>query len=146
MPLTAASVRSELRQLSNLAGINSWDLVDSSAPKLLGQWLLDHPRDVMDDLANSGELWKERIAILTCFPLIKNGQFREIKRLAKQFLNHEHDLIHKAVGWMLREMGNQDEAELCKFLDRHGNKMPRTMLRYSIERLSKQQRQSYMAM
>ena len=132
--------------LASLDQVNNWDLVDSSAHKILGDWLIDRPRKVLSTLADSGHLWRQRVAVIACLTLIKNGEFKEIKRLARLFLTHEHDLMHKAVGWMLREMGKQDEGELIQFLDRYARRMPRTMLRYAIEKLPKDVRSDYMAM
>tara|TARA_R110002049_G_scaffold4601_1_gene31669 strand:+ start:57466 stop:58179 length:714 start_codon:yes stop_codon:yes gene_type:complete len=131
--------------LANLDHVNNWDLVDSSAHKILGDWLLDKPRTILFTLADSGHLWRQRVSVIACLTLIKQGEYKEIKRLAKQFLTHEHDLIHKAVGWMLREMGKMDEGELIRFLDRHTAKMPRTMLRYAIEKLPADVRRDYLA-
>ncbi len=137
--------RSEIVQfyLDNLDRVNNWDLVDSSAHKILGVWLLTRDRAVLYELAESRHLWSERVSVIACLPLIKDSDFGDILRLAKHFLGHEHDLIHKAVGWMLREMGQQDEASLIRFLAKHYKKMPRTMLRYSIEKLPKAQRRAY---
>jgi putative glycosyltransferase (TIGR04348 family) len=129
--------------LDNLDRVNNWDLVDSSAHKILGVWLLKRDRAVLYELAESGHLWSERVSVIACLPLIKDGDFDDILRLAKHFLTHKHDLIHKAVGWMLREMGQYDEASLIRFLAKHYKKMPRTMLRYSIEKLPPAQRRAY---
>ena len=130
--------------IQHLDQVNNWDLVDSSAHKILGHWLLDRPRDILFTLADSGHLWRQRVAVIACLTLIKQGEFREIKQLAKLFLTHEHDLMHKAVGWMLREMGKQDEGELIRFLDRYSSEMPRTMLRYAIEKLPPDIRRDYL--
>ena len=89
-------------------------------------------------------LWRERVSVIACLPLIKNGDFEDILNLAEHFLDHEHDLMHKAVGWMLREMGKIDEAPLHRFLRQHCPVMPRTMLRYAIEKLPESQRQAYL--
>ena len=131
--------------LEKLDRVNHWDLVDASAHKILGDWLLDKPRKILTVLAKSGHLWRQRVSVIACLTLIKNGEFDEIKRLSKMFLDHEHDLMHKAVGWMLREMGKMDEGELIGFLDRFAGKMPRTMLRYAIERLPEDVRRDYLA-
>ena len=132
--------------LANLDRVNNWDLVDASAHKILGDWLLDKPRKILFTLADSGHLWRQRVSVIACLTLIKHGEFNEIKRLAKLFLNHEHDLMHKATGWMLREMGKMEERELIEFLDQFAGKMPRTMLRYAIERLPQDVRRDYLAM
>ena len=132
--------------LSKLDRVNNWDLVDSSAPKILGDYSLHKPeyRVRIEQLAASGQLWHERVAVLATYPHIKQKDFRLILKLAKKFLGHEHDLMHKAVGWMLREVGKADNSELLKFLDSHAHRMPRTMLRYSIEKLTPEQREHYL--
>jgi 3-methyladenine DNA glycosylase AlkD len=130
--------------LANLEFVNNWDLVDISAPKLLGQYLLDKKRDIIYKLAKSGTLWKERVAILSTFTFIRNRDFDDLIKLAEFFLDHKHDLIHKAIGWMLREVGNRHRPTEVKFLDKHYKKMPRTMLRYAIEKFSEEERQMYL--
>jgi 3-methyladenine DNA glycosylase AlkD len=132
--------------LSNLDSVNNWDIVDSSAPKILGVYSIEVPeyRKRIEQLAASGHLWRERVAVLATLAQIKRGDFRQILKLAKSFLNHEHDLIHKAVGWMLREMGGKDLQPLLAFLDANSTRMPRTMLRYAIEKLPHEQRRSYL--
>ena len=143
-----AERRSELVDfyLTKLDRVNNWDLVDSSAPKILGQHSLNVPsyRKCIEQLAASGQLWRERVAVLATHPHIKKRDFRLILKLATKFLGHEHDLMHKAVGWMLREVGKVDNSELIAFLDKHATKMPRTMLRYSIEKLTPAQREHYL--
>lgn len=130
--------------LANLAGVNNWDLVDSSAHQILGQWLLDKDWSVLIDLAGSGELWKQRVAMIATYAFIRKGVFEPTLKLAELLLSHKHDLIHKAVGWMLREMGNRDlEAELG-FLETHYKTMPRTMLRYAIEKFPEELRQDFL--
>lgn len=124
--------------------VNNWDLVDSSAEKLLGRHLENRSRKVLDELAASDHLWRQRISVIACLHFIKLDDFKDFKRIAKKLLTHPHDLIHKAVGWMLREMGKRDEGELLAFLDRHVKKMPRTMLRYAIERLDEPVRLDYL--
>ncbi len=132
--------------LNHAEWINNWDLVDLSAPKIVGAHLLDNPdkRKVLDQLVVSQNLWRRRIAVLATFPLIKAGQFDEILRLAKILLNDKQDLMHKAVGWMLREVGKKDLSVLIGFLDQNAQVMPRTMLRYAIEKLPETQRQHYL--
>ncbi|MCH7728940.1 MAG: DNA alkylation repair protein [Planctomycetes bacterium] len=130
--------------MRNLDHVNNWDLVDSTAHKILGAWLAERDRDVLDELAASGHLWRERISVVACLHFIKHHDFDDILRLAEQFLDHSHDLIHKAVGWMLREAGNRDEQILEGFLSKHYSKMPRTMLRYAIERLKPARRKAYL--
>lgn len=136
--------------LSALERGNNWDLVDLVAPKILGAWLVDHPeeRGVLYELAAmDGRLWHQRVAMVSCWSLIREGDFEDTLRLARQFLPHRHDLIHKAAGWMLREVGKRGgKAELASFLDRHAAEMPRTMLRYAIERLPEEERRHYMSL
>lgn len=123
--------------LKNIDYINNWDLVDLSAPKILGNFLYLYPeKKILYKLANSKHLWKERISILTTFYFIKKGDFEDILILSEKFLNHSHSLIHKAVGWMLREMGKQNKSILLEFLKKHSNSMPPIMYRYAIEKLN----------
>ncbi|SMP59508.1 DNA alkylation repair enzyme [Neorhodopirellula lusitana] len=133
--------------LANLDAVNNWDLVDSSAPKILGVWLVENPteRGMLARLASSSVIWERRVAVLATFALIRNQEFNEVISLAEMLIDDEHDLIHKAVGWMLREVGNRDANELKSFLQKHAHHMPRTMLRYSIEKLSKEERSRWMA-
>ena len=130
--------------LKNIRQINNWDLVDCSAYKLLGKFLLHKDRQILYDLAESGHLWSERVAVVSCFEFIINGQFSDIFKLYEKFLSHKHDLMHKACGWMLREVGKRDELALEEFLDEHLQKMPRTMLRYAIERMEEKKRLGYL--
>jgi 3-methyladenine DNA glycosylase AlkD len=131
--------------LKNVAHINNWDLVDISCYKIIGRFVYENARhDVLDTLANSGHLWSERIAVVSNMYMVKRGDFSGIKKFAVKFLNHKHDLIHKAVGWLLREMGKKDEAALCGFLDEYANKLPRTALRYAIEKFTPERRKYYM--
>ncbi|MEM7476681.1 MAG: DNA alkylation repair protein [Planctomycetota bacterium] len=132
--------------LKNLSGINNWDLVDASAYKILGDYLVDHPkhRFNLNRLADSDELWQERIAVVATLSLIKNEEYGEILELAARFLEHPHDLMHKAVGWMLRELGKRNLDLLRGFLHEHSAKMPRTMLRYSIEKMSATERKRWL--
>ena len=127
---------------------NNWDLVDLVAPKILGEYLVDHPekRNILDDFSKmSDSLWHQRVAIVATWTLICNGIYEDVMRISKRYLNHSHDLIHKASGWMLREMGKRGgEKELKSFLDCYAVSMPRTMLRYAIERFPEQERQYYL--
>lgn len=129
---------------------NNWDLVDLVAPKILGEWLLAHPRErsLLYELAGmDGSLWHQRVAVVACWTLIRGGEFGDTLRLAELLMGHKHDLIHKATGWMLREVGKRGGMpELLLFLDRHAARMPRTMLRYSIEKLSMEERARYMSL
>ncbi len=130
--------------LQNTAGINNWDLVDLSAYKILGEWLVDKERDILYKLAKSENMWEQRIAMVATKALIQRNDFSDTLKLAEMFLTHKHDLMHKASGWMLREVGKKDEKTLTDFLDLHHKTMPRTMLRYSIEKLTTEQRKHYM--
>jgi 3-methyladenine DNA glycosylase AlkD len=129
---------------AKLERVNNWDLVDGSAPLLLGAFLEDKPRGVLDELAASDHLWRQRIAIVATQHFIKRGDFRDTLRIAEALLNHEHDLIHKAVGWMLREVGKRDKRQLVAFLASRYQQMPRTMLRYAIERFPEPERKRYL--
>ena len=130
--------------LENLDQVNNWDLVDCSAHKILGPHLQQGNRKLLDELVATEHLWRQRVAIIATLHFIKQEEFRDTKRIAKALLDHEHDLVHKAVGWMLREMGNRDRSELEKFLRPRYKKMPRTMLRYSIEKLPQTLRKKYL--
>ncbi len=132
--------------LEHLDGVNNWDLVDSSAHKLLGRWVLRFPEHESQifELSECSDLWRQRISVVANYALIQQGQFGIVLQLAEKFLEHSHDLMHKAVGWMLREAGKQDSAVLNSFLSEHAADMPRTMLRYSIEKLPKSQRQRWL--
>lgn len=124
--------------------INNWDLVDCSAEHIVGPFLQDKDRQLLSDLAQSKSLWERRIAVLATFHYIKRHEFAETLKIARMLLNDEEDLIHKAVGWMLREVGNRDLAAEEKFLKAHYRSMPRTMLRYAIEKFPEQKRQQYL--
>ena len=131
--------------LTHTDGINNWDLVDLSAPYILGTYLLEREdRQVLYELADSSVLWERRIAIVATLMLIRNDQFNDTLQLAQILIDSKHDLMQKAVGWMLREVGKKDESFLLEFLDRYCMIMPRTMLRYSIEKLSSDLRETYM--
>jgi len=129
--------------LENIDYINNWDLVDLSAPKIVGDFTFNSP-EVLYELANTNHLWSQRISIVSTLYFIKKDRFDTTLRLSERFLNHKHDLIHKATGWMLREVGKRDLKPLYCFLDKHHKVMPRTMLRYSIEKLSEEKRKFYM--
>ncbi|MFA5992646.1 MAG: DNA alkylation repair protein [Candidatus Pacearchaeota archaeon] len=132
--------------LANSRNINNWDLVDLSAPNIVGDFLLNRKdeRKILYKLAKSENIWERRIAVLATFTFIRNHDFEDSLNLSESLLKDEHDLIHKAVGWMLREIGKRDENVLEEFLKRYYEKMPRTMLRYSIEKFSKERRQKYL--
>jgi 3-methyladenine DNA glycosylase AlkD len=131
--------------LANTDRINNWDLVDLSAPNIVGAHLESRARAPLDKLAKSKDLWERRIAIVATYWLIRLHQFDDTLRIATALLGDKHDLIHKAVGWMLREVGKRDESVLERYLDEHANTMPRTALRYSIERMTPERRKHYMA-
>jgi 3-methyladenine DNA glycosylase AlkD len=130
--------------LSNTAYVNNWDLVDSSAHKILGEWLADKSRRVLYELAGSESLWERRISIISTFAFINRGDLVDALALAGALVDDGHDLIHKASGWVLREVGKKDQSVLEEFLLEHYRKMPRTMLRYAIERLPEERRRFYM--
>jgi 3-methyladenine DNA glycosylase AlkD len=121
--------------LANTARINNWDLVDASAPHVVGAHLETRSRKTLYRLAKSKSLWERRIAIIATQHFIRRNDFEDTLAIAHILLNDEHDLIHKAAGWMLREVGKRDESVLRAFLNEHAPAMPRTMLRYAIERL-----------
>jgi 3-methyladenine DNA glycosylase AlkD len=124
--------------------INNWDLVDSSAHHIVGGHLFERDREPLYRLVESSSLWERRIAIIATFYFIKRDQYQDTLKLSKQLLNDQHDLIHKAVGWMLREVGNRDQKTEEVFLNKHYKKMPRTMLRYSIEKFPEPLRKDYL--
>ncbi|MFA5931864.1 MAG: DNA alkylation repair protein [Candidatus Paceibacterota bacterium] len=131
--------------LKNKKNINNWDLVDTSAPYILGDYLLKQDRSVLYKLVKSKTLWDRRIAIISTFAFIRNNDFKDTLKLARILLPDKHDLIHKAVGWMLREVGKKSEPTLEKFLNENITNMPRTTLRYSIERLRDDKRKMYLS-
>jgi 3-methyladenine DNA glycosylase AlkD len=132
--------------LKNIKYVNNWDLVDLSSYKLLGDYLLDKKdKSILLKFARSKNLWEQRISIIATFAFIKNGDSEWTLKIAKMFIQHEHDLIHKATGWMLREVGKRVSVkDLCQFLEFNIKKMPRTMLRYSIEKFPKEIRLEYL--
>jgi 3-methyladenine DNA glycosylase AlkD len=130
--------------LASTRHINNWDLVDTSAPHVVGAHLMGGDRSILDDLARSKSLWERRIAILATQHFIRRGDFGTTLRIAEVLVDDGHDLIHKAVGWMLREVGNRDRAAEEAFLRRHHRTMPRTMLRYAIEKFPPELRQRYL--
>jgi len=153
--------------LDHQVAMNNWDLVDVIAPKIVGEYLLHtHPsvlkpgqlplkrragvqgerngRKILYRFAKSADLWERRIAIVATFAFIREGKFEDTLAICEILLDDKHDLIHKASGWMLREVGKRDEKTLRAFLDAHASRMPRTMLRYAIERLSERERKVYL--
>jgi len=130
--------------LKNTRNINNWDLVDSSAHYIIGEYLKDKDKSILYELAKSKNLWKRRIAIISTLCFIRNNHFEDTFKISEILLNDKHDLIHKAVGWMLREAGNKNIEAEEEFLKKHYQKMPRTMLRYAIEKFPEEKRKFYM--
>ena len=130
--------------LSQTKHINNWDLVDLSAPQIVGQFLLDKDRDILYKLAESDLLWDNRIAIVSTLTFIRNNDLDDTYRLSLKMMSHKHDLMHKAIGWMLREAGKRDAKRLYNFVMEYKNIMPRTMLRYSIKKFDTEIRKELM--
>ncbi len=133
--------------LAHTSRVNNWDLVDLTAPRIAGVYLFDKKKQrkkILDQLSNSGNLWERRIAIVSTLYSITQGEYGDTLWLSQRMLGDGEDLIHKAVGWMLREVGKRDEKRLERFLALHASRMPRTALRYAIERLPKKKRQFYL--
>lgn len=122
------------RYLASTAWINNWDIVDTSAPQIIGAWLEKRPRDILDRLAKNPDLWKRRIAIVSTLWFIRQNDLDDCFRISTILMKDQHDLIHKACGWMLREAGKRDQRRLTTFLNQYRHLMPRTMLRYAIEK------------
>lgn len=131
--------------LSQLDSVNNWDLVDSSCHHILGHFYLNKGKSLFYELADSDHLWRQRVAMISCYYWIKRGYFDDALALAEKLLNHPHDLIHKAVGWMLREIGNKDFEVEMGFLRKHYTTMPRTSLRYAIEKFDPELRKQLLA-
>ncbi|NTW14420.1 MAG: DNA alkylation repair protein [Candidatus Moranbacteria bacterium] len=134
--------------LDHRVAMNNWDLVDAIVPKIVGEYMSTHrnERKILRIFSESDNLWERRIAVLATAAFIRRGQFKDTLSICTTLLRDEHDLIHKATGWMLREVGKRDEAVLRDFLDVHAFRMPRTMLRYAIERLPEEERKGYLNM
>jgi 3-methyladenine DNA glycosylase AlkD len=132
--------------LKNMRYVNNWDLVDLSSHKIVGAYLFTLSRQILHELAESEDLWRRRIAIVSTYHFIYRRDFTDTLSIAEKLLGDEHDLIHKAVGWMLREVGKRDEKILRKFLDKHIKKMPRTTLRYAIEKFPESDRKKYLVL
>jgi 3-methyladenine DNA glycosylase AlkD len=130
--------------LKNRKWINNWDLVDLSAPKIIGGYLIEKEKDILYKFARSKNLWERRISIISTFTFIRCGIFIYTIKISEILLNDKHDLIHKAVGWMLREVGNRDLKTEEGFLKKHYKMMPRTTLRYAIEKFPEQKRKAYL--
>jgi 3-methyladenine DNA glycosylase AlkD len=125
-------------------GINNWDIIDTTCPHIMGAWLAERDRQVLYSLAKSENLWQRRAAMLACFYFIRKNDFTNALDIASLLLEDRQDLIHKAVGWMLREIGKRDQAVEEQFLEKYCRTMPRTMLRYAIERFEPELRKQYM--
>lgn len=131
--------------LSNTAFINNWDLVDLSCYEILGDWLLNKDRTILYDFAKNGEtIWEQRIGIVTTMQFLRHNQLDDTYAIAEILLHHSHDLIHKSVGWLLREAGKRDKQRLKNFLQTRYTTMPRTMLRYAIEKFPNEERQTFL--
>ncbi len=130
--------------LKNTRNINNWDLVDLSASNIIGDFLSDKKKDILYKLADSENLWERRIAVISTFNFIKQEEFEDALRIAEILLEDEQDLIHKAVGWMLKEIGKRNADVLEEFLNKHHKIMPRTMLRYAIEKFPEEKRKKYL--
>ncbi len=130
--------------LDHTAYINNWDLVDLSCYKLLGAWLEDKDRSILYLLSESPNLWEQRISIVSCMHFVRRNDFSDCLAIADKLLLHPHDLIHKAVGWLLREVGKRDKQTLVSFLHSRHQYMPRTMLRYAIEHFTEEERKAYL--
>ncbi|WP_127718514.1 DNA alkylation repair protein [Halobacteriovorax sp. HLS] len=130
--------------ISHFKYINNWDLVDVTCPHIVGKHLMDKDRELLYKWAKSDDLWTRRIAMITNWWFVRKGDLKDVFKISKILLNDEHDLIHKAVGWMLREAAKKDLAKSEAFLKKHYKKMPRTMLRYAIEKFPETKRQKYL--
>lgn len=130
--------------MNNAKKVNNWDLVDLSAHKIVGAYLFDKNKSILYKLAKSNNLWERRISIIATFYFLNNRRYSDTFKISEILLKDDHDLIHKAVGWMLREVGKRNQAEEEKFLKKHYKNMPRTMLRYAIERFDDKKRKFYM--
>ncbi len=130
--------------LKNIQYANNWDLIDCVADKILGKYLIGKDKKILYEFAESGNLWKKRIAIISTFEFIKNNRFEDTLKISEILLKDSHDLIHKSVGWMLREIGKRDIKKEEEFLRKNYKKMPRTMLRYAIERFDENKKFFYM--
>lgn len=130
--------------LSQVDAINNWDLVDLSCYKILGHWLYDKDKQLLYDWARTDHLWRQRIAMISCMHFVKQGEFKDALAIADILQHHPHDLMHKAVGWILREVGKKDEQVLTDYLLPRYKQMPRTMLRYAIERFEEPKRKAFL--
>lgn len=131
--------------LKNAERVNNWDLVDNTAHIILGQWLEDKDRSILYTFAKHASLWKNRIAVVATLHFIRKNDFHDILQLSEIMLKHPHDLMHKATGWMLREAWKRDAKKIEQFLNKFAHRMPRTMLRYAIERMPEPKRKAYLS-
>lgn len=130
--------------LANAYRINNWDLVDVTCPHVVGAYLLNNDRSRLYELAESNCLWEQRIAMVSTIAFIRNREYTDTLALAEKLMPHKHDLMHKAIGWMLREVGKKDRQTLTEFLEEYATRLPRTALRYAIEHYSEEQRQYFL--
>ncbi len=130
--------------LKNTLHCNNWDLVDLSCRDVIGEYLLDKDRTILYQLADSSNLWEQRIAIVSTWAFIRKNDFEDTLKLARKLISHKHDLIHKAIGWMLREVGKRNRDTLTDFLEAEATRLPRTALRYAIEHYPEEQRQYFL--
>ena len=130
--------------VKNIKSVNNWDLVDVTTPSIIGDYLLDKDKKLLYTFVKSDNLWERRIAIVSTYTFIKKGKLKDTIKIATLLLKDKHDLIHKAVGWMLREVGKKDIKVLEQFLKQYATVMPRTMLRYAIERFEEKKRKHYL--
>ncbi len=128
----------------NIKYVNNWDLVDLTSHNIIGDYILNKNKDLLYKLAKSKNLWKKRIAIVSTYKFIKNNKFQDTIKISEILINDKHDLIHKATGWMLREVGKRNLKLIETFLNKHHKKMPRTMLRYTIEKFENNKKLFYM--
>jgi len=130
--------------LKNTSCVNNWDLVDLTCPIIVGEYLLDKDRDILYKFVKSKCLWEQRISIVSTYAFIRKNDFYDTIELSKKLFTHKHDLMHKAIGWMLREVGKRDRKTLTDFLEEKATKMPRTSLRYAIEHYPEPERQYFL--
>lgn len=132
--------------IKHRAAANNWDLVDLSVYKIMGDYLVRYPKErtILYKFIKSKNMWERRLAMVSTMAFIRQGESEDVLKLAEALLDDKEDLMHKASGWMLREFGKRDEKKLCQFLDKNIKKMPRTMLRYAIERFEENKRQKYL--
>ena len=139
-----AAIFEHYADLARYGFVNNWDLVDLTAPGITGAYAFEHGVDTLERFASSGRLWEERIAVLSMFPFIRANQLSEPFRMVDRFLTHPHDLMHKACGWMLREIGKRDRAALTDYLEKNRAVMARTTLRYAIEHYPEPERKAFL--